>query len=176
VDEAPLHGEPRAPHALRLHRNGRCGSGREIPAPPPSFLSLSAQRAREFFEIDPDVLAAIINDDRAFLEDFVPKQREAELLGRQESDGRILLPGDADWERYRQLVEVREALDGLGLIRLELEADFRIAIGPSDGFKGMASYESQSIARFDQDSLRSNEPNLYARYLVKEHRRPFRLR
>jgi hypothetical protein len=29
--------------------------------------------AREFFEIDPDALAAIVADARAFLDDIIPK-------------------------------------------------------------------------------------------------------
>jgi hypothetical protein len=144
-------------HRLRSHRSNRSG-------------------AREFFEIHPDAFAAILDDARAFLADFVPKQHEADQFAQEESDGRILLPGDADWERYRALVEVREALDGLELKRRELEAEFKIAIGPADGLEGIATWRTQAITRFDQDTFRTTDPDTYRLFLVAERRRHFRLR
>jgi hypothetical protein len=87
-----------------------------------------------------------------------------------------LLPGDADWERYRSLVDVREALDGLELRRLELEAEFKISIGPAEGLEGIATWRTQSFSRFDQDSLRNTQPGVYRLFLVEERRRHFRLR
>jgi hypothetical protein len=143
-------------HRLRSHRSHRSD-------------------AREFFAIDPDALAEIITDARAFLAEFIPSQREAARLGQQESNGRILTPSDADWERYRALVAVREALDGLGLKRLELEAETKIAIGLADGLDGIAKYRTQSITRFDLDAFRNVEPELYRQFLVVENRRAFRL-
>jgi WD40 repeat protein len=101
---------------------------------------------------------------------FIPKQREADQLAQQDSDGRILLPGDADWERYRALIEVRESLDGLELQRRELEAEFKITIGPADGLEGIATWRTQSFLRFDQDSLRSTQPDVYRLFLVEERR------
>jgi hypothetical protein len=70
---------------------------------------------------------------------------------------------------------VRESLDGLELERRRLEADFKITIGPAAGIEGIADWKSQSITRFDQDSFRSNEPEIYKLFLVEELRRNFRL-
>jgi T5orf172 domain len=144
-------------HRLRSYRSQRSG-------------------AREFFEIDPDELTAIIDDARAFLDDFIPKQREVDELAQQNSDGRVLLPGDAEWERYRALIDVREALDGLELRRRALEADFKLAIGTADGFKGIATWRCQSMTRLDLDSFQTAEPEVYRLFLVEERRRHFRLR
>jgi hypothetical protein len=144
-------------HRLRSHRSQR-------------------SLAREFFEIDPEDLAAIIDDARAFLDDFIPKRHEAEQLAAQESDGRVLAPGTADWERYANLIDVRESLDGLELKRRALEAGFKIAIGSADGIEGLATWRSQSRGRFDQEALRVVEPAIFERFVIVERHRPFRLR
>jgi Meiotically up-regulated gene 113 len=48
--------------------------------------------ATEFFDLDPEELRDVIQDARAFLDDFIPKQREAERLANEESREEILLP------------------------------------------------------------------------------------
>jgi hypothetical protein len=88
----------------------------------------------------------------------------------------MLPPGDADWDRYRAPIEVREALDGLELKRRELEAEFKITIGTAADLKGIATWRSQSFSRFNQDSLRNKQPDVYRLFLVEELRRHFRLR
>jgi hypothetical protein len=92
------------------------------------------------------------------------------------SDGRILVPGGVDWERYRALLEVRDSLDGLELKRRELEAEFKITIGTAAGLEGIAAWRTQSFSRFDQDSFGSTQPDVYRLSLVEERRGHFRLR
>jgi hypothetical protein len=71
---------------------------------------------------------------------------------------------------------VREALDGLELKRRELEAEFKITIGAAAGLEGIATWRTQSFSRFDQDSFRSTQPDVYRLFLLQERRRHFRLR
>jgi hypothetical protein len=85
-------------------------------------------------------------------------------------------PGDADWERDRALVDVREALDGVELKRLELEAEFKITLGTAADLEGIATWKTPSFSRFDQGSFRNNQPDGYRLFLVEERRRHFRLR
>lgn len=131
--------------------------------------------ATEFVEVAPDELETLIADTRAFLGAFIPMQREAERLASHPSDDRILLPNDAEWEWYRALLEVREGIDSLTLERRRLEAELKVAIGSAGALKGIATWASHSIARFDQESFRQAEPESYKLFVVEEYRRQFRL-
>jgi hypothetical protein len=142
---------------------------------PRSAFRLNRSGARKFFDIHPDALAAII--DGASVPRRVHRQaarsRAAPAAGQRR---RILLPGDADLERYRALVEVRDALDGLELKRRELEAWFKITIGTAAGLEGIASWRTQSFSRLNQDSFRTMQPDIYRLFLVEEPRGHFHLR
>src|SRR5262249_347666 len=61
--------------------------------------------AHEFFALSTCEVLDALREAREFLEEFVPKQREAERLAKEASDGVLLKPGDRDWERYRRLLE-----------------------------------------------------------------------
>ena len=132
--------------------------------------------ATEFVEIEPDELETLIEDTRAFLEAFVPKQREVERLASYESDGRVLLPGHGEWETYRALLNVREDLDSLTLKRRHLEAELKLAIGSAAELKGIATWASHSFTRFDKESLRLRQPETYDLFVVEDYRRQFRLK
>jgi Meiotically up-regulated gene 113 len=131
--------------------------------------------ATEFFELEPDELRAIIEDARAFLDDFIPKQREAERLGREESCDEIVIPGDTEWSRYRSLLEVRQAQDMLDLDRRRLEAELKVATGPAEELQGIATWRSHDHKHFDRDSLQRDYPDFYELFVVTLRRRNFRL-
>jgi hypothetical protein len=106
-----VKGVDRRLHAL-LHANSKPGHPSKLRRGPFDVTTEAPNRsdAWEFFHVGLDALAEIIDDARGFLAEFIPKQRKAEQLAQQDSDGRILLPGDVDWERYRALPEIRESL------------------------------------------------------------------
>jgi hypothetical protein len=145
-----------------LHHRLRCRRSRE-------------SDATEFFELEPDELRAILEDARAFLDDFIPKQREAERLATEESREEIVLPGDPEWSRYRSLLEIRQVQDMLDLDRRRVEAELKIATGQANELQGIATWRSHDHKHFDRDSLQRDYPDLYDLFVVTLRRRTFRL-
>jgi hypothetical protein len=132
--------------------------------------------AREFFAISADELGEAISDAREFMEEFAPRQREAERLAKEESDGRVLQPGDAEWDTYRRLVEVRVAETALKLDRVRLETELKLAIGTAAGLERIATWRTQSTRTLDEARLKIAEPTLYESFLRESRSRVFRLR
>lgn len=132
--------------------------------------------ATEFVEIPPGELETMIEDTRAFLEAFIPKQREVERLAGYQTDGRVVLPNQGQWESYRALLDVREDIDSLTLKRKRLEVELKLAIGSAAELKGIATWASHSFVRFDKESLRLCQPETYDLFVVEEYRRQFRLK
>jgi hypothetical protein len=131
--------------------------------------------ATEFFELDPTELAEVIRDARDFVADVLPKRAEAERLGNEQSDGRILQPGDDEWETYRRLLDVRQAEDVLGYDRERLENELKLAIGRAAGLANMATWKTQSARRFDEAAFKTEDPGVYERFVRETRYRVFRL-
>jgi hypothetical protein len=131
--------------------------------------------ATEFFEVDPDELAELILDARNYADEVLPKIAEAERLSEEECDERILQPGDADWETYRVLVQVRERYETLEYDVKRLEAELKIAIGTASGMERMANWKMVSAHRFDTDAFGREHPELYGAFLRESRSRRFNL-
>jgi hypothetical protein len=121
----------------------------------------SRRRGGEFFAIDAAELEAVIAEAREFIADYVPKHEEAERLASEKSDERVLEPSEAERELHPQLLEVREALDGLELERARLETALKLAIGTGDGLDGIASWKSHCVQRFGTAAFQVAEPLLH---------------
>jgi hypothetical protein len=136
---------------------------------------LSDGDAREFFAVAADELRDGIEDVREFLAEFVPKQQEAERLGKQPSDDRLLQPGDREWEMWRRLVAAREVEAVAKFDRARLETDLKLAIGTAAGIEGVATWRTET-QQFDEAGFRRVEPELYETYRQDVRLRRFLLR
>lgn len=130
---------------------------------------------REFFELDADELSSAIADARVFLQEFLPMKREAERLASEESETRLLTPGDAEWELYRELLETRAEEDELAFERERLEVELKLAIGTASGIKDIATWKTQVRHTTDAEALRLQEPDIYERFLRETRSRVLRL-
>ncbi len=131
--------------------------------------------AREFFSLTPAEVVDAVRDAREFLEDFVPRQQEAERLAREESDGVLLTPTDPEWEIYRRLIEIRAAEYSLNLDRTQAENQLKLVIGKSDGLERLATWKSHEVKRFDEAAFKLAEPKLFEAFVRASVQRKFRL-
>ena len=131
--------------------------------------------ANEFFEVDPDELAKLILDARHYADEVLPRIAEADRLSQEQCDDRILQPRDAEWEMYRELVQVREAYDTLGFDKDRLEAELKLAIGTAAGMERVANWRMVSTHRFDADTFSREQPELYKAFLRESRSRRFNL-
>ena len=129
----------------------------------------------EWFEIDPDELAELIEDARNYVDEVLPLMAEAERLGGADCDDRILLPTETEWETYRALVKVREKYETLEFDVRRLEARLKLAIGTAAGMEKVATWKSISQTRFDADAFGREHPDLYGAFLRESRHRTFRL-
>jgi predicted GIY-YIG superfamily endonuclease len=129
----------------------------------------------EWFEVDPEELAPIIEDARHYAEEVLPKIAEAERLAEELCDDRILQPSGGVLETYGALVKVRERYDSLGFQKDLLEAELKLTIGTASGIERVANWKSVLGHRLDTDALRGEQPDLYAAFLRETRTRRFTL-
>jgi hypothetical protein len=133
------------------------------------------RRGGEFFAVDPHELQQVIQEAREFISEYVPQQSEVEVLASGTSDERVIEPGEREWEMYRRLLDVRQALDELDLERNQLEMSLKLTIGTASGLLGIATWKTQEKVVLDAEALKVAEPDLYKRFQKTAHVRPFRL-
>ncbi len=131
--------------------------------------------ATEFFEVDPDELAALIEDARHYADEVLPMLAEADRLAGEECDDRILPATDAVLEMYRRLVKVREEYDTLGFEKDRLEAQLKLFIGIASGIELVADWRVVLSHRFDSDLFKHEHPDLYDSYCRETRFRRFNL-
>jgi hypothetical protein len=131
--------------------------------------------AREFFALSAVDLRDALRDAREFLAEFVPKQREAERLAKEETNGILLKPGHREWELYRRLLEVRESEYSLSLDRALLENQLKLVIGKADGLEQVATWKSHAVKKFDEAAFKLAEPELFEAFVRASLQRKFRL-
>lgn len=131
--------------------------------------------AREFFAVQPAELEDAIRDAREFLDEFVPKQREADRLAKEESDGHILKPGQEEWEAYRRVLQIREQEDDLSLDRALVETRLKLAMGRAAGLDRVATWKSHTVKKFDEAAFRLAEPDRFQDFVRESRIRKFRL-
>ncbi len=131
--------------------------------------------AREFFAVTPAELNDAVRDAREFLEEFVPKQREADRLAKEESDGHLMTPGQQEWDLYRRLLAVREGEYSLSLDRALLENQLKLVMGKADGLERIATWRTQEVRKFDETAFRLAEPKLFNAFVHASRVRRFRL-
>ena len=131
--------------------------------------------AREFFALTEGEVRGAVREAGEFLREFVPKQREAERLAKETSDGTLLRPGDQEWEWYRRLLDIREAEHGLELERKRLEIQLKLVIGMADGLDRLATWKGHEVRRFDEGAFKIAEPKLYDTFVCVSVQRRFRL-
>jgi hypothetical protein len=131
--------------------------------------------AREFFSLTTTELEEAIRDARRYLEEDLPKQKEADRLAEEESDGRILRPGDEEWETYRGLLQACQDEHHICTHRARLENELKLTIGKADGLDGVATWKSHLVTRFDATAFKRAEPDLYQTFLRESRARQFHL-
>ncbi len=131
--------------------------------------------AREFFALTPPEMKDAVRDAREFLEEFVPKQREADRLAKEESDGQVVIPGQQEWHLFRRLLEIREGEDSLSLDRALLENQLKLVIGEADGLERIATWRTQEVKKFDAAAFKLAEPKLFDAFVRASRVRRFRL-
>lgn len=131
--------------------------------------------ATEFFEVDPDELAALVEDARRYGTEVLPKLAEAERLAGGECDERVLPASEMALELYRQLVRVREEYDTLGFEKTRLEAELKLLIGATSGIDRIADWRVVFSQRFDNELFKQEHPDLYEHYSREARYRRFNL-
>lgn len=127
----------------------------------------------EWFEVDPDELAALVEDARHFADEVLPMLVEAERLAEQACDDRILPASDGVIETYRALVRVRENYDTLGYEKERLEAQLKLVIGRASGIERVADWKTVLSHRIDSDRLKIERPDVYGAFLAETRSRRF---
>src|SRR5262249_7754164 len=131
--------------------------------------------AREFFALSTSEVQDSVRDAREFLAEFVPKQREAERLAKEESSGVLLPPGERELRLYRRLLEIRENEYSLNLDRTLIENQLKLVIGTSDGLERIATWKSHVVNRFDEAAFKLSQPKLFEGFMRASLQRKFRL-
>ena len=106
--------------------------------PPPDASTEVGSRAdprAEFFAVTPDELAEMVRRRREFLVEYVPKHDEAERLAKQDSDERVLEPGENERTAYQRLLEVRRIEDEAKRDRETLETDLKLQSEPQPALR-----------------------------------------
>lgn len=127
----------------------------------------------EWFEVDPDELAALVEDARHYADEVLLMIAEAERLSEEVCEERILQPTDGVLETYRALVDVRERYDTLGFEKDRLEAELKLVIGTALGIEGIAGWKTVASRKFDTDLFKSERPDLYPSFLRESRSRRF---
>jgi transcriptional regulator of heat shock response len=131
--------------------------------------------AKEFFDVEPSELEALLRDARAYVEDFLPRKAEAERLCHEQSDSRVIEPTETQQETYRRLLKAREEHDALALECERLETELKLAIGTAAAMDGVASWKTQTMHKFDSTRFSEEHPEMYEEFLHETHTRVFRL-
>lgn len=131
--------------------------------------------ATEFFEVNPDELAALVEDARQYAAEVLPKVAEAERLAGEACEDRVLPASELALELYRQLLKVREEYDTLGFEKERLEVELKLLIGTGSGIEHVADWRAVFSQRFDNDLFKQEHPGLYAQYLRESRYRRFNL-
>ena len=129
----------------------------------------------EFFEIDPDDLRAILNDARGFLDQYISTKNAADEYKAAQSEDRIIEPTEELRNDHRRLNEIREQQDMLEFERNLIEYRIKTALGTASELRGIATWKTSLVMRFDQDSFRQANPELHAQYLKQNAQRKFNL-
>jgi predicted GIY-YIG superfamily endonuclease len=129
----------------------------------------------EWFDVDPDELAVVVEDARHYAQEVLPIMAEAERLSEQACDGRILSPSDGVIETYRALVHVREEYDTLGFEKDHLEAQLKLVIGRASGIERVADWKTVLSHRIDSDRLKIERPDVYSAFVAETRSRRFNL-
>ncbi len=127
----------------------------------------------EWFEVDPDELAGLVEDARHYAGEVLPMLAEAERLSEQECDDRVLQPTDGVIETYRALVKVREDHDTLGFEKDRLEATLKLAIGTASGIERVADWKTVLTHRLDTERLKAERLDVYSTFLGEMRSRRF---
>jgi hypothetical protein len=126
----------------------------------------------EIYRLSEDEVRGAMRETRTFLEEFVPKERDAQILANETSDGTLLKPSDQDWERYSRILDLRVDEDSAVVRRKLLEIDLKLVIGRTDGLERLATWKSHTVERFDATAFRDAEPKLFEKFVrTSVHRR-----
>ena len=132
--------------------------------------------AREFFALTPAEAEKAIQDAREFVVTRPPKAegrpsnlpREKTMTASCSQVRRTGIP-------HRMLVRVREEEYRLGVDRLRLETDLKLIIGTAACLDGIATWKNHGVTRFDEESFKDAEPDMYKMFLKRSRVRRFRL-
>lgn len=131
---------------------------------------------REIFALTAAEATDAARQARDFLLEDLPLHKEAQALAKEDSDGRILEPGDRERELQRQLLQARVEKYQTELRCARLENSLKLVIGTAAGLDGIASWKTQTVPRFDETSFKRAEPKLHQAFIRETRQRPFRLK
>jgi hypothetical protein len=78
------------------------------------------------------------------------------------SDGRILKPGDREFENYRRLVEATVTFNMDKLQKTRLENHLKLIIGRAAELDGIATWRSHTVEKLNYKAFETEAPELYA--------------
>jgi len=129
--------------------------------------------SEEFFAMPAVEVEGAVEDARRYLAVDVPSQREAERLAGEESDGRVLVPGDAEWEAWRQLLSAREAWCRADADKTRLESKLKLVMGTAAELKGVATWRTHATTRLEEAALKAAEPEVWRTFRRESRVRRF---
>jgi len=135
----------------------------------------SAGSTREFFALTTAEAEDAARDARTYLAEDFPMKGKADLLAVEACDGRILVPGDAEWDAFRRLLPVCEENYRTGAEKARLENQLKLAIGTAEALDGVATWRSHTRTKFDEAWFKSEQPDVWRAFRRESRTRRFEL-
>lgn len=122
---------------------------------------------REFFHVDPNVIRRAVANLREMLAESEQLTCEVEQLKQSESSEMLLEPTTEDVWLYQRLLQIRREQELLSCERELVESRLKKRIGGTGGIRGVATWRTNAIRRYDERVFSRSMPELYGDVLER---------
>jgi Meiotically up-regulated gene 113 len=134
-------------------------------------------RGRELYEVDRAELDEVIDAARRFSLETLPKLIEAERLTKQESDGRVLTPGDVEKELHRELLRLRQVELMAQQEQRRIAAELKLLMQTASRIDGIVKWKNKTTTTLDTARLKRERRDIHDAFYTKfTITRPFEVR
>lgn len=125
---------------------------------------------REFFELEPTEMRRTISMFRRMFEELEAAQRAISDLSKEQSTEQLLEPTPEDEQLLSQLVRNKEEQEYLRFECELIESKLKQRIGTAAGLRGVATWKTQIVRRFNESLFRTSDPERYQELLERYYR------
>jgi predicted phage-related endonuclease len=136
---------------------------------------INGSAADEFYGTSIDELQPIIVEAKDYNREYLPTIEKAEEIGTKEPDGSTKDPGNATVEMHHKLLEIEEKMAQLESSFEYLKAEIKIAMDTASELRGIATWKNVTSHRLNLESLKTEHPDIYEKYLSTATNRVFKL-